>query len=175
MATVPSYATDYMKRIAFLDGQVLHDFHLNMMQKNIAEAIKLKTTRERYDMYLLVSPYDMYFCEPFINNTDRDGNSTAALNTLSFSINSGAWESSLLELPLPTEEINLVSNFEDYPSKGAYVKFYFRSSKTADWQEIRVDQPILLETPRKYIQIKVECTYTGTVRPSVYDFALMWR
>src|SRR5690606_33184567 len=85
----PIYTTDYMKRIAFLDGQVLHDFHLNRMQKNIAEAIKLKTTRERYDMYLLVSPYQMYFHDALVSEDFRHSASTATLNNLSFSFSSG--------------------------------------------------------------------------------------
>lgn len=168
-------ATDYMKRIAFLDGQVLHDFHLNIMQKNIAEAIKLKTTRERYDFYLLVSPYSMYFHEPFVDNTDRDAESTATLNTLQYSVSQGSWVSSLLELPATTSEINLVSNFEDYPSQGANVNFYYRTAKENQWIPITPDQPVYLSVPRRYFQIKVECLYTGTVRPQVYDYALMWK
>lgn len=171
----PSYTTDYMKRIAFLDGQVLHDFHLNMMQKNIAEAIKLKTTRERYDLYLLVSPYAMYFNEPFVDTTDRDVNSTAELNNLSFSINSGSWESTLLELPAVTSEICLVSNFEDYPSQGATVNFYYRTAIDNQWIPITPDQPVYLGVPKKYFQIKVECLYTGTIRPTVYDYTLLWK
>jgi hypothetical protein len=170
-----AYATDYMKRIAFLDGQVLHDFHLNIMQKNIAESIKLKTTRERYDFYLLVSPYSMYFHEPFVDNTDRDSASTATLNTLNFSISQGSWESSLLELPITTSEINLVSNFEDYPSQGAHVNFYYRTAKDNQWIPITPDQPVYLSVPKKYFQVKTECLYTGTIRPAVYDYALMWK
>jgi hypothetical protein len=173
--TTPTYTTDYMKRIAFLDGQVLHDFHLNIMQKNIAEAIKAKTTRERYDFYLLVSPYNMYYHEPFINTTDRDPESTAELNTLSFSISSGSWITPLLELPAATTEINLVANFEDYPSQGATVNFYYRTAVGNQWIPIIPDQPVLLPVPKRYFQIKVECLYTGTIRPTVYDFALMWK
>lgn len=169
------YATDYMKRIAFLDGQVLHDFHLNIMQKNIAEAIKLKTTRERYDFYLLVSPYNMYFHEPFVDSVDRDPASTATLNTLQYSISQGSWESSLIELPATTNEINLVSNFEDYPSQGANVNFYYRTAKDNQWIPITPDQPVYLGVPKKYFQIKVECLYSGTIRPQVYDYALMWK
>lgn len=168
-------ATDFMKRIAFLDGQVLHDFHLNIMQKNIAEAIKLKTTRERYDFYLLVSPYNMYYHESFVGNEDRDPESTATLNTLQFSISQGSWVSNLIEIPSPTEEINLVSNFEDYPSQGAHVNFYYRTAKGNEWIPITPDQPVLLPVQKKYFQIKVECLYTGTIRPSVYDYALMWK
>jgi hypothetical protein len=169
------YATDYMKRIAFLDGQVLHDFHLNIMQKNIAEAIKLKTTRERYDFYLLVSPYNMYFHEPFIDETNKDASSTASLNTLQYSISQGSWVSSLLELPATTTEINLVSNFEDYPSQGATVNFYYRTAVGNQWIPITPDQSAYLTVPKRYFQIKVECLYTGTVRPQVYDYALMWK
>lgn len=170
-----TYSTDFMKRIAFLDGQVLHDFHLNIMQKNIAEAIKLKTTRERYDFYLLVSPYNMYFHEPFVDNTDRNSASTAVLNGLTFSINSGSWESSLLELPATTSEICLVSNFEDYPNQGATVNFYYRTAIGNQWIPITPDMPVNLALPKRYFQIKCECLYTGTVRPAVYDFALLWK
>jgi|GEM_PF-2925432 len=173
--TTPLYSADYMKRIAFLDGQILHDFHLNIMQKNIAEAIKAKTTREKYDFYLLVSPYNMYFHEPFINTSERDPASTAQLNSLSFSINSGSWETTLLELPKATNEIYLISNFEDYPSKGATVHFYYRTAIGNQWIPIQPDRPIYLSVPSRYFQIKVECLYTGTIRPVVYDFAFMWK
>lgn len=171
-----TYTTDYMKRIAFLDGQVLHDFHLNMMQKNIAEAIKLKTTQERYDFYLLVSPYNMYFVESFVNNAERSNESTAQLNTLSFSINSGAWVSNLLTLPEVTDEIYLLSNFKDNPSLGATVQFYYRTTIDSEWIPAKIDTSIYLEnTSSKYFQIKIECLYTGTVRPEVYDYALLWK
>lgn len=169
------YATDYMKRIAFLDGQVLHDFHLNNMQKNVAEAIKLQTTRSKYDFYLLVSPYNMYFLEPFVDESRRASSSTAALNQLTFSINSGSWVGELLELPKATSEINLVSNFEDYPGQGAYVKFFYRTAEGNSWIPIEPDEPTYLPVPEKYIQIKVECTYMGTIRPIAYDYALMWK
>ncbi len=171
----PIYTTDYMKRIAFLDGQVLHDFHLNRMQKNIAEAIKLKTTRERYDMYLLVSPYNMYFHDPLVSNDYRHPDSTSVLNNLSFSISSGSWESTLLHLPAPTNEICVVSNFEDYPEKGATVHFYYRTAIGNSWIPISPDKPEYLLSPARYIQVKVECMYTGTVRPTVYDYALLWK
>ncbi|MCD7910965.1 hypothetical protein KC480_05425 [Bacillus velezensis] len=173
MTDTPSYTPDYMKRIAFLDGQVLHDFHLNIMQKNIAESIKLQTTRSKYDMYLLISPYNMYFYEAFVGEADRHPNSTASINQLSFSISTGSWESSLLELPSPTEEICLVSNFEDYTDKGAYVTFYYRTGLNNDWIKVMPDDPIYLSVPKKYVQIKIECTYTGTIRPTVYDFAML--
>lgn len=166
---------EYMNRIAFLDGQVLHDFHLNIMQKNIAEAIKSKTTQERYDFYLLVSPYSAYYMEPFINTANRDSSSTATLNTLSFSISSGSWITPMLELPKETDEINLVANFEDYPNQGAYVRFYYRTTVDSDWISINVDKPVLFASPKRYIQIKAECSYAGTIRPTIYDFSLMWK
>lgn len=166
---------DYMKRIAFLDGQVLHDFHLNIMQKNVSEAIKLQTTRSFYDFYLMVSPYNMYFLEAFVDETEKDASSTAVLNTLSFSISSGSWVSNLLELPASTGEICLVSNFEDNIAKGAYVKFYYRTAQNGGWIEMTPDMPTYLASASRYIQIKAECTYTGTVRPNLYDFCLLFK
>ena len=174
MAT-PTYSADFMKRIAFLNGQVLHDFHLNSMQKNIAEAIKLKTTRERYDFYLLVSPYRMVFMEPLVDTTDRHPNSTATLNTTSFSISGGSWETNLLTLPSTTDEIYLLSSFEDFPDQGAHVNFYYRTAVDSEWIPIDVNTPTFMPTARRYFQVKVDCFYTGTIRPVVYDFALMWK
>lgn len=175
MAEESTYATDYMKRIAFLDGQVLHDFHLNTLQKNVAEVIKLQSTRSKYDMYLLVSPYNMYFAEPLVSNADRDPNSSATLNQLTFSFSSGTWESNLLELPENTEEICLVSNYEDFPSQGAHVYFSYRTSLAGSWIPVTPDAPINLSVPKRYFQIKAECHYTGTIRPTVYDYALLWK
>lgn len=170
-----SFNGNFMKRIAFLDGQVLHDFHLNIMQKNVAEAIKLQTTYTKYDFYLLVSPYNQYFVEPFINENYKSPSSTADLNSLAFSISSGSWVGKLLELPAVTEEICLVSNFEDYINQGAYVKFYYRTSESNEWIPMNVDVPTYLSEPKKYIQIKVECSYQGIIRPAVYDYALLWK
>jgi hypothetical protein len=166
---------NYMKRISFLDGQVLHDFHLNTMQANIAQAIKQKTMFERYDMLLMVSPYSMYFAEPFIDTKYRDPSSAAILDTLTYSIKSDAWITTLLELPSPTSEIYLYSNYEDDPANGATVKFYYRTANVGPWTEATVDMPIYLPTLSRNIQIKVDCVYTGTTRPIVYDFCLQWK
>lgn len=164
---------NYMKRITFLDGQVLHDFHLNIMQKNIAEALKLKTTQERYDMYMLVSPYNYYYCEAFIDNSMRHSSSTAVLNTLTFTINADQWITPLLELPQNTQEIYLLGNYEDYPDQNCEVDFYYRTSEASNWVKVAVDTPIYLPVPSRYIQVKVDCRYSGTIRPTMYDFALM--
>lgn len=175
MAGANNYQSDYVKRIAFLDGQVLHDFHLNIMQKNIAESIKLQTTRSKYDFYLLVSPYKMYFMEAFINDVDRDPNSTALLNQLSFSISDGSWETHLMELPESTDEISLVLNYEDYPDQGAYAHFYYRTSKEENWIPFSDDGLAYLTAPSDKIQIKLECITTESIRPVIYDFALLWK
>lgn len=167
--------SNYMKRISFLDGQVLHDFHLNTMQKNIAEAIKSKTTIERYDMLLLVSPYKYYYVEPFINEDNKGPESTAELNTLSFSINSGAWVTPMLELPEETDEIYLAGSFEEHPENGAFVRFAYRREVDEPWINADIDKAIYLDDSSKKIQVKVTCEYTGTVRPIVYDFCLMWK
>jgi hypothetical protein len=166
---------NYMKRIAFLDGQVLHDFHLNTMQKNIAEAIKLKTMYERYDMLLLCSPYKFYFAEPFVDESYKDPSSTAVLDTLSFSIKSDSWISKLLELPATTDEIYLLANKEDDKTNGATVEFFYRTNTSGPWTSISTDTAIYLPSPSKFIQVKVDCKYTGTVRPVVYDYCLMWK
>jgi hypothetical protein len=166
---------NYMKRIAFLDGQVLHDFHLNTMQANIAQAIKLKTMYERYDLLLLVSPYKMYFAEGFIDTKYRDPSSTAVLNTLTYSINADSWITPLLELPAPTTEICILGNYEEDPDHGATVQFSYRTSTGAPWTKANPDLPIYLALPTKFIQLKVDCLYTGTTRPIVYDFCLQWK
>jgi hypothetical protein len=164
---------NYMKRITFLDGQVLHDFHLNIMQKNISEAIKLKTTQERYDMLMLVSPYNYYYSESFIDNSKRHSSSTAVLNTLTFTINADQWITNLFELPENTEEIYLLGNFEDYPNQNCFVDFHYRTNDSGSWIKVSVDSPIYLPAPSKFLQIKIDCRYTGTIRPTVYDFAVL--
>lgn len=166
---------NYMKRIAFLDGQVLHDFHLNSMQANIAEAIKLKTMYERYDMLLLVSPYKYYFAEPFVETKYRDPSSTAILNPLSYTINADSWITPLLELPAMTDEICLLANYEDDLANGSTVKFYYRTSTSSPWTEAKIDFPIYLTSPSKFLQVKADCNYSGTVRPVIYDFAVQWK
>ena len=163
----------YLKRIAFLDGQVLHDFHLNIMQRNIAEAIKQKVTQERYDILLMTSNFEYYFCEPLIDESNRDPSSDALLNNLTFTIHEGSWITSMLELPEVTDEFYIYANFEDYPDSDAKLKFFYRTATTNTWREVNVDTAIPLET--KYLQVKAELLYTGTVRPTLHDFAVMTR
>lgn len=165
----------YLKRIAFLDGQILHDFHLNIMQRNIAEAIKQKVTQERYDILLMTSSYDYYFCEPLINTDNRDASSDADLNMLTFTIHEGTWITNMLELPELTDEFYVYANFEDFPERNARVRFYYRTAVTNTWREISVDTSISVPGRAKYIQLKAELTYTGTVRPTLHDFALLSR
>lgn len=165
----------YLKRISFLDGQILHDFHLNIMQRNIAEAIKQKVTQERYDILLMTSNYDYYFCESLIDNSNRDSSSDAILNTLTYTVHEGSWVSTMLELPEITDEFYLYANFEDFPEKLARVKFFYRIATTNAWREVSVDTAIPVSTGTKYIQVKAELTYTGTVRPTLHDFAIMSR
>lgn len=161
----------YISRISFLDGQILQDFHLNSMQKNIAESFKVMTVKERYDMKMLVSPYDYYFSETFTKNTNRSSSSTATIDQMRFLINQGFWVTRMLELPVRTKEVYLLSEYQDDPAKGSEVKFYYRAREENAWIQIEIDEPIHIPET-KHIQIKVECNYTGVVRPEVYDFAL---
>ncbi|CDQ41821.1 hypothetical protein [Virgibacillus salexigens] len=164
----------HMERITFLDGQILHDFHLNNMQRNIAEFVKTKTTKERYDMLMLVSPYNYYFAEPFINNNHRDSSSTAELNSLRFSINQDQWITNFMELPVATEEFYILSEYENNPDSNSYVDFYYRTSPTNSWIKIDVDAPVYMPLT-KYFQLQVDCRYSGTTRPEVYDFAVLFK
>lgn len=165
----------YLKRISFLNGQVLHDFHLNIMQRNIAEAIKQRVTQERYDILLMTSNYEYYFCEPLIDETNRDASSTANLNNLTFTIHEGDWVTPILELPERTDEVYIYSNFEDFPSNGAVVKFYYRVAATDTWRPINVDTATPIAGGTKYIQLKAELAFVGTTRPTLYDFAIFTR
>lgn len=164
----------YIKRISFLDGQILQDFHLNNMQRNIAEAFKDLTVKERYDMQMLVSPYNYYFAETFINNNNRSSESTAEIDTMRFVIEQGSWITRMLELPEATDEFYLLSEYEDNEKEQNKVEFYYRTHVDNPWIKIEVDTPIYIPQT-KYIQIKVDCLFTGTTRPTVYDFAVLFK
>lgn len=164
----------HMERISFLDGQILHDFHLNNMQRNIAEALKTKTTKERYDMLMLVSPYNFYFAEPFINTKYRDQTSTAQLDTIRFSINQDRWISTIMELPKTTEEFFLYSEFEDNKEDNSFVDFYYRTGEENSWIQVDIDTPIYMPST-KYFQLRIDCRYSGTTRPQVSDYAVMFK
>lgn len=168
-------ASYYMKMIHFLNGQDLEDFHLNSMQMNFAKALKAKTTQDRYDTYLLVSPYNYYFYEAFVGTTNRDTTSTseANINQLEFMIESGNWITKMLILPKKTDEIMLVGTIEENRIEGANVDFFYRTSTESDWIPIGVDNAITLPTQSEYIQLKVSCSYSGIVRPKLHDFALL--
>lgn len=167
-----SYIYGFIKQIAFINGQVLEDFHLNMMQTNFADALKHRSVRDRYDTLLLVSPYNYYFMESFVDNTDREASSTAVRDALSYTIRQGDWLTPFLQLPSAAEEVCVYASFEDNPALSANVKFYIRTIENGFWQEARVDYPVRLPKNTRNIQIKAECRYTGTVRPELYDFAL---
>ncbi|MBR2246172.1 hypothetical protein [Oceanobacillus profundus] len=167
-------APKHMERISFLDGQILHDFHLNNMQRNIAESVKVNATKERYDILMLVSPYNFYFAEPFVNTKYRHQSSTANLNTLTFSINQDQWITPVMELPESTNEMYLYAEYVDNPEDKSFVDFYYRTGEGNNWIKVDVDTPIYMPAT-KYIQLRIDCKYEGTTRPTIYDFAAMFK
>lgn len=162
----------FIKQIAFINGQVLEDYHLHMMQTNFSDALKHKSVRDRYDTLLLVSPYNYYFMESFIDNADRHSSSTAVRDALSYCVRQGDWITPFLQLPSGAEEICMYASFEDNQALSANVKFYIRTVEEGFWQEARVDYPVKLPKNTRNIQIKAVCSYFGTVRPELYDFAM---
>ena len=170
-----SFEKESMERIAFIDGQVLQDFHLNEIQSNVAEGIKRKATTERYDMYLLLSPYSTYFVEDFTGDAYRSNQSTAVRNKLTMAIEADTWVSAMLELPDLAEEIYLVSKYWENKAAGATVSFAYRTTTNGAWVPMNVDTGVLLPTKSRYVQIRVQCGYTGQVRPAVVDYALMYK
>lgn len=168
-------AAQFMKIIHFMNGQQLEDFHLNNMQMNFAKALKAKTTQDRYDTYLLISPYHYYFYESFVDEQNRDTTSTAKanLNNLEFYIESGDWVTKMMTLPEQIEEIMFVGAVEENRTAGAYVEFYYRTSTEGDWIGVPTDTAIPLTRKIEYIQIMARCYYNGTVRPRLNDFALL--
>lgn len=170
-----SFETESMERIAFIDGQPLHDYHLNQLQRNVAEGIKRKATIERYDQYLLLSPYSVYFAEDFTSDKYRSSASNAVRNTLTMSIEADNWISVMHELPDQAEEIYIVSKFWEDRANGATVEFAYRTTTNGAWIPMPVDTGILLTNKSRYIQVRVSCKYTGQVRPVVTDYALMYQ
>ena len=169
-------APNFMRRISFLDGQILHDFHLNIMQRNIAESIKEKVVKERYDMLLMTSNYDYYFCDPLVNETFKDPSSSAKLNFLTFSAHEGNWISPLLKLPEVTDEIYVYASFEDFPLSNAFIDFHYRISKESPWIQIRPDEAIPVGVNgTQYVQLMIQCRYSGNIRPTLYDYAIFSR
>lgn len=169
------FESESMQRIAFIDGQPLHDYHLNQLQSNVAEGIKRKSTIERYDQYLLLSPYSVYFAEDFTTDTYRSSSSTAVRNKLTMSIEADNWVSVMHELPDLAEEIYIVSKFWEDRTNGATVEFAYRTTTNGAWIPMPVDTGVLLTSKSRYIQIRVSCNYTGQVRPVVTDYALMYQ
>jgi len=172
-----TFIDGYMKKMLFADGQILQDFHLNTMQDNFSEAIKIKTTKERYDLLMLLSPYTMYFSEDFTSNTYRDTLSTADRNEYTYSISSGSWISKYQTVPssYKVNEIYILSNMEETLSLGATVRVSYRTSSSGSYQVASLGVPISFSSARSGFQIKIECLYTSTVRPTVSDFCVMWR
>lgn len=170
-----AFEKESMERIAFIDGQNLHDYHLNEMQSNIAEGLKRKMTLERYDTYLLLSPYSVYFAEDFTTDEFRNTASSAIRNKLTMAIEADTWISVMHELPEQAEEIYLVSKYWESRANGATVAFSYRTTTNGSWVPFPVDTGILLATKSRYIQIRVQCGYTDQVRPAVVDYALMYK
>lgn len=169
------FETESMERIAFIDGQKLHDYHLNQMQKNVAEGIKRKATIERYDQYLLLSPYSVYFAEDFTSDDYRSNGSTAVRNQLTMTVEADAWISVMHELPDQAEEIYIVSKYWEDVTNGATVQFSYRTTTNGAWIPMPVDTGVLLTSKSRYVQVKVQCNYAGQVRPIVADYALMYK
>lgn len=170
-----SFENESMEQIAFIDGQPLHDYHLNQLQTNVAEGIKRKSTIERYDQYLLLSPYGYYFGEDFTTDRYRSSTSTAIRNKLTMAIEADTWVSVMHELPEQAEEIYIVSKFWEDRANGATVDFAYRTTTNGAWIPMPVDTGVLLTAKSRYVQIRVRCNYTGQVRPVVTDYALMFK
>lgn len=168
-------AARFMKIIHFMNGQELEDFHLNSMQNNFAKALKAKTTQDKYDTYLLISPYNYYFYESFADEQNKSAESTSKLNVneLEFYIESGDWITKMMTLPQQTDEIMFVGSVEENRAEGAYVEFYYRTSTEGDWTIAATDTAITLPNKIEYIQVMARCYYVGTIRPRLNDFALL--
>jgi len=165
---------NHLERIAFLDGQILTDVHLNKMQKNIAESLKDKTTRERYDMLMLVSPYNYYTYDSFIDESKKDNLSTAKLDNLRYMISEDEWIAKIVELPEQSEEAYILSDYEKDQNNESSIDFYYRISEGNEWTKVEADTPIYM--PRtSYFQLKIHCRYEGSTRPAVYDYAVMFK
>lgn len=172
-----SFVDGYIKKIIFANGQILQDFHLNILQDNVSKALKIKTTRERYDLMLMLSKYQMYFSEDFTSTTFRDSSSTAIISDYNYAVSSGNWITAPLFVP-PDQKINeflVLANLEEYNSVGSIVNLYYRTSTSEAFQLIARDFPVFFSSPKAMIQIKFEMIYTSTVRPSIFDFAVLWK
>ena len=163
----------YIKKLLFVDGQVLHAHHLNKMQDSIAGAVKEKITIEKYDSILDFSKYKCYFLETFINTNFKSYLSSCTIDEEYIRLVDGEWVTPLLELPTSdlANEILILSSTEI--PEGAFVKFYFRNNLTDTFEEI--NEKKTFTTPKDKIQIKVKAISSATKDAYVNDFALFWK
>lgn len=163
------------ERIGFVDRQILSANHLALLQENIGSALKLQSTQDKYDMLILVSPYEFYIAEPFLSDAGRDSSSTAERDKMAYIINDGIWVTRFYELPERATSFALFSTYYDNPENGSEVKFYYRTVEEGDWEELVPDYEVKLAASTSSIQVKVECSYTMSERLEVKDFAVFFK
>lgn len=163
------------ERIGFIDGQILSANHLALLQENIGSALKLQSTQDKYDMLILVSPYEFYIAEPFLSDDRRDSSSTAMRDKMAYTINDGIWVTPFYELPERANSFAVFSTYYDNHQNGSSVKFYYRTVEEGDWEEMVPDYEVKLAASTSSIQIKIECSYMISERPEVKDFAVFFK
>ncbi|WP_069590498.1 hypothetical protein [Neomoorella thermoacetica] len=163
-------------RQKFHDGQVVHDYHLNGIQLEIAREIKKRYLINYYDLRLLNSPYIYYFLEPVIDTTRRDGGS-ALLDTDLLVITNTVlkatedWTTLTMTLSQPTSEIMLFAEHK-IPDNTA-IDYYYLDVDGSTWLPLQPETPVAVTLSS--IKLRVVLTASGQSKPQVEQFCLMWR
>jgi hypothetical protein len=163
----------YLKKLLFVDGQVLKAHHLDKMQDSIASAVKEKVTIEKYDIILDYSKYKYSFIEDFTTDFFKSSLSLCTVDKDYFRLVEGEWVTPLMELPASSSANEIFVFVGKETPIGTDVKVYYRTSLLEVFEEIN-ENKVLSATADK-IQIKIKAISSATENAYVNDFALMWR
>lgn len=163
-------------RQQFHDGQVVHDYHLNGLQLEIAKEIKKRYLTNFYDLRLLDSSYDYYFLEPVVDTSRRDSGSALLDNNLLVITNTVLnatedWTTVALTLTQPTSEVMLFK--EDKVPDNTAIDYFYLDIDGSTWVPLQPETPVAASLST--IKLRVVLTASGQNKPQVEQFCLMWR
>lgn len=177
--TSPLYTSvdGYVQRILFVNGQILHHYHLNVMQEQLSFALKEKTIRERYDTMLLFSPYKFVLFDALIDDRYKDPQSTAERNEYNFTFSNGFWLSKPFYFPADAlvRSFMVMAGINENQDVGATVSISYRTTSNGLFVSPNSYGVVELNNPTNFLQLKITCNTTGIAQPSVHDYAVLWK
>lgn len=167
----------YVPKILFANGQILHHYHLNSMQDHTSKALKEKTTRERFDLMLLFSPFQYLLYDPLVDDRYRDSQSSASRSDYYFNFTSGVWLTKPFYFPSDAllNSFMIIAAMEENKDIGSTVSISYRTTSSGLFVSPDEYGFVTLTSPSNFLQLRFTCNTTGITKPAVFDYGVIWK